>query len=57
MFKGKYKRMIDQVHPSDELLCDVLKSVHSSDKKEYYNFILSQVSDSRHSNLYLYVSG
>lgn len=34
MFREKYKHMIDQVHPSDELLCDVLKSTHSSDKKK-----------------------
>lgn len=34
MFRGKYKHMIDQVHPSNELLCDVLKSVHSRDKKK-----------------------
>ncbi len=34
MFKGKYKHMIDQVHPSDVLLCDVLKSAHSSGKKK-----------------------
>lgn len=34
MFREKYKHMIDQAHPSDELLCDVLKSAHSSDKKK-----------------------
>lgn len=34
MFKEKYKHMIDQVHPSDELLCDILKSAQASDKKK-----------------------
>lgn len=34
MFKIKYKHMIDQVHPSDELLNDVLKSAKSNDKKK-----------------------
>lgn len=34
MFKEKYNHMIDQVHPSDELLYTVLKSAHSSDKKK-----------------------
>lgn len=34
MFKGKYKHMIDQVHPNDELLCDVLRSAHSGGKKK-----------------------
>lgn len=34
MFREKYKHMIDQVHPSDELLCDILGSAHShKDKK------------------------
>jgi hypothetical protein len=34
MFREKYKHMIDQVHPSNELLCDILKSAHSSGKKK-----------------------
>ncbi|MDP4152465.1 MAG: DUF4179 domain-containing protein [Bacillota bacterium] len=34
MFKEKYKHMIDQVHPGDELLCGVLKSAHISSKRK-----------------------
>ncbi len=33
MFREKYKHMSNQVHPSDDLLNDVLKSAHSNDKK------------------------
>ncbi len=34
MFKRKYKHMINQVHPSDELLSAVLKSAHDNSKKK-----------------------
>lgn len=34
MFREEYRHMIDQVHPSDELLCDVLKSAHGGEKKK-----------------------
>ncbi|HAQ40875.1 MAG TPA: hypothetical protein DCM73_08630, partial [Clostridiales bacterium] len=34
MFREKYKHMIDQIHPSDELLCNVLGSAHNSKKKK-----------------------
>lgn len=34
MFRNKYKAMIDQVHPSDELLYGVLKSANTNNKKK-----------------------
>ena len=34
MFRKKYKHMIDQTHPSDELLYDLLKTPYNSDKKK-----------------------
>lgn len=34
MFREKYKHMIDQVHPNDDLLYDVLKPAYSRSKKK-----------------------
>lgn len=34
MFREKYKHMIEQIHPDDELLCDILKAAHNSGKKK-----------------------
>ncbi len=34
MFREKYKHMINQVHPGDELLCNVLKSARSGGKRK-----------------------
>lgn len=38
MFREEYKHMIDQVHPSDELLCDVLESARGGEKKNITAF-------------------
>ena len=34
MFREEYRHMIDQVHPSSELLCHILKSARSGEKKK-----------------------